>query len=104
MMVIGGDACSPYDALVGAKPADVRLVVVGGVALYGDPALKPLGPTSPGCEDMNVCGKGKFVCVATPSQSTTDKFDQTLSMITSALRPGSRAMTDSRCRSGYSRP
>ena len=70
---------------------DVRLVVVGGVALYGEPALKPLGPASPGCEDMSVCGQGKFICVAAPSQSTTDKFDQTLSTITSALQAGLQA-------------
>src|SRR4051794_20508728 len=38
IMVIAGDACAPYDALIAATPAEVRLVVVGGVALYGDPA------------------------------------------------------------------
>ena len=50
IMVIGGDATAPYDALLASTPGDVRLVMVDGVALYGDVQLEPLGPSSPGCE------------------------------------------------------
>jgi cytosine/adenosine deaminase-related metal-dependent hydrolase len=85
VMVIGGDACAPYDALLAATPADVRLVLVGGVALYGDAALKPLGPATPGCEDLDVCAGSKFICVATPSSTATDKLGQTLAQIQSTL-------------------
>jgi cytosine/adenosine deaminase-related metal-dependent hydrolase len=85
IMVIGGDACAPYDALVSATPADVRLVLVGGVALYGDPALETLGPATPGCETLSVCNRSKFICVAAPSQTATDKFAQTFDDITMTL-------------------
>ncbi len=85
IVVIAGDACAPYDALINATPADVRLVLVGGKALYGDAMLEALGPATPGCEDLTVCNRSKFVCVAAPSQTATDKFDQTLTAISTAL-------------------
>ncbi len=85
VMVIGGDPCAPYDALLAATPADVRLVLVGGVSLYGDPALKGLGPSTPGCEDLTVCTSAKFICVAAPSTSPTDAFGETLADIQTTL-------------------
>jgi len=91
LMVIGGDRCSPYDALLAASPSDVRLVVVGGTVLYGDAALQALGPAVPGCEAMDVCGANKFVCAAAPSQNATDKFGQTLGVIQTTL---STALSD----------
>jgi hypothetical protein len=90
VMVIGGDAANPYDALLAATPADVRLVMVGGVALYGDKQLQPLGPAAPGCEDLDVCCRGKFVCVA-EAGGAADKLDQTLAVIETNL---STAMKD----------
>ncbi|MFT3773070.1 MAG: amidohydrolase family protein [Minicystis sp.] len=77
LMVIGGDTCAPYDALLASTPADVRLVMVGGKVLYGDAALKSLGPATPGCEDLDVCTTPKFACVAAQSSSSTDKLGQT---------------------------
>jgi len=85
LMVIGGDATKPYDALLAATPATVRLVLVNGVPLYGDSALKALGPSTPGCEDLGVCTASKFVCVAEPGGTSSDKLGQTLGDITSAL-------------------
>jgi hypothetical protein len=85
VMVISGDGCDPYVALLAARPKDVRLVLVGGKALYGDPALETLGPATPGCEALDVCGTSKFICVAAPSMSATDKFGQTLVEIQTTL-------------------
>jgi hypothetical protein len=85
VMVIGGNACDPYGALLAATPSDVRLVLVGGKVLYGDAALKSLGPASPGCEDLSICTVGKFACVATTSSTATDKFAQTFSTIQQTL-------------------
>jgi cytosine/adenosine deaminase-related metal-dependent hydrolase len=85
LMVIGGDSCAPYDALLAATPASVRLVLVGGVPLYGDAALKPLGPATPGCEDLDVCGTSKFVCVATAGGTATNKLGQTYAQIVQSL-------------------
>jgi hypothetical protein len=85
VMVIAGNDCDPYGALLQATPADVRLVLVGGVALYGDASLKALGPATPGCEDLGVCSANKFVCVATASTTATDKLAQTYSEIQTIL-------------------
>jgi 5-methylthioadenosine/S-adenosylhomocysteine deaminase len=91
IMVIGGDGCAPYDALLASTPADVRLVLVGGVPLYGDAQLRTLGPATPGCEDLDVCTSAKFVCVATSSSTTTDKFGQTLVDIENTLGDATEA-------------
>jgi hypothetical protein len=60
-------------------------VLVGGKVLYGDAALKTLGPAAPGCEDLDVCGTPKFACVAQASGTATDKLGQTLAEIQTAL-------------------
>lgn len=85
LFVIGGDRTNPYDALLGSSPKDVRLVVVNGVALYGDSQLQAVGPASPGCEPLGVCGANKFVCVAEPGGTATDRLGQTLAEIESVL-------------------
>jgi cytosine/adenosine deaminase-related metal-dependent hydrolase len=85
VMVIGAGTCAPYDALLAATPADVRLVLVGGAALYGDPALRALGAASPGCEDLDVCTTPKFACVAAAGGTATNKFGQTFTDIQGAL-------------------
>ena len=52
----GGDA---YQALLEASPADVRLVVIGGVPVYGDRELmEKLLPDRP-LEELTVCGAPK---------------------------------------------
>jgi hypothetical protein len=88
LMVIGGDVCNPYDALLASTPASVRLVMVGGVVLYGDAALKTLGPANPGCEDLDVCGTSKFACVAKANGTATDKLGQTYANITKVIDDG----------------
>ena len=85
VMVIGGDRAHPYDALLAATPAEVRLVTVDGRALYGDAALGALGPASPGCEPLDVCGAGKFVCVAAPGGTAANKLGQTLHDVTETI-------------------
>lgn len=81
--VFGGDVAKPYDAIVGARPADVRLVMVGGVVLYGSKVLEPSAPAQPGCETIDVCGVPKFLCVATTTSA--NKLDQTFASIKAAL-------------------
>ncbi len=83
LVVFAGGAKDPYDAVVTATPKQVRLVMVGGVALYGDQEFKSLGPEKPGCEDLDICGKPKFLCVATTA--TADKLGQTFAEIKDAL-------------------
>jgi hypothetical protein len=81
--VYAGDKTHPYDAIVAAQPARVKLVMVGGVVLYGDTALQSAAPASPGCETIDICGTPKFICVA--QSSSANKLDQTLAQIQTAL-------------------
>lgn len=91
LMVIGGNAAAPYDALLAATPRDVRLVMVNGMALYGDMELKTIAQATPACETLDVCCASKFVCVAASGGGSTNKWGQTYAEITSAL---SKALTD----------
>ena len=87
--VFSGDTTKPYDAIVAATPAQVRLVMVGGTVLYGDKVLEPAAPAQPGCETLDICGASKFLCVATTD--TANKFNQTYADIKAALE---KAMVD----------
>ena len=82
LVVFTGDTTKPYDAIVAATPASVRLVMIGGELLYGDADLATL---SSSCETFDACGKPKFLCVARPG-ATSDKLDQTYAQIQSALK------------------
>jgi hypothetical protein len=86
LAVFRGDTARPYDAIVDARPEDVELVMVGGVALCGDDALAAVGPAAPGCEPLEICGTAKFVCAATGT--STDKLGQTYAQIQAVLEQG----------------
>lgn len=83
LAVFAGDRARPYDAIVAATPREVRLVMVGGVVLYGDKVLEPAAPPTPGCETLDVCRTPKFLCVA--QASPLDKLDQTFADIKAKL-------------------
>ena len=88
LMVVAGarGACvAPWSTLVNTHPADLSLVMVGGVPLYGDVSLQAAAPAVPGCEAFDVCGVAKFVCVAEAGGTVSNKFGQTLADITSTL-------------------
>ncbi|MBW2523002.1 MAG: amidohydrolase family protein [Deltaproteobacteria bacterium] len=83
--VLGGDFDQPYASVIAADPSWVRLVLVDGVALYGDDQLLPIAPSSPGCEQLEVCSREKFLCVAVEGGDPEHKFGQTLADIETAL-------------------
>jgi hypothetical protein len=87
LAVVSARTCSaPWSALVRARQKDMRLVLVGGVALYGDASMQAVAPATPDCEALDVCGAAKFVCVA--ESTVTDKFGQTLADIETSLSNG----------------
>jgi len=86
IMVVSRDRSKPYDAVVVATPATVRLVMVGGEILYGDADLATLRPA---CETFDACGSRKFR-VARPN-ATTDKLAQTYAQIQTAIEQGLEA-------------
>ncbi len=65
-----------YDALLGAVPRDMTLVMVNGQALYGDAALQPLGPAGNECESLDICCADKFACIA-ETGGAAQRLDQT---------------------------
>lgn len=83
LFAVHGDKSAPYDAIVAATPSEVRFTMIAGKMLYGDAALKKAGSNG-SCEDLDVCGAAKFVCVAEPSV-TTDKRNQTFNEIKGTL-------------------
>ena len=89
LAVFAGDVTKPYDAIVAAHPKAVRLVMVGGVVLYGDRVLQAAGPALPGCETLDICGAPKFLCAATSDPA--NKLGQTSAQIEAAL---GQALTD----------
>ncbi len=53
---------NPYDAVVNATPADVRLVVIGGRPVYGDAdLLQKLLPPDQKLDNLTVCGTAKAI-------------------------------------------
>lgn len=60
---MGAGADDPYAALVHASVADVGLVVVDGVPLYGDPALMKQVRGSQPAAKLEVCGAAKELAV-----------------------------------------
>jgi len=83
LVVFGGDAADPYGTIVDATPATVRLVLVGGAALYGDPEFAALASKGPACDSTALCGATKFLCVA--DDSGHPKAEQTLTEVKEAL-------------------
>ncbi len=79
----------PYTAMLGQRPQTVELVMVDGRVLYGDRALKAAGPAAPGCEDIDICGVPKFLCIA--ESSTLNKLDQTFAQVVSTLNTAMQA-------------
>lgn len=83
LAVLSGYGPKPYDAVLFAHPADIRLVLVDGRALYGDSQLVDTGPSLPGCETVSICGTSKFLCVA--ETSALNKLNQTFAQINQIL-------------------
>jgi cytosine/adenosine deaminase-related metal-dependent hydrolase len=55
----------PYAAVVNAKPQAIMLILRGGKALVGDPALMAsAGLSDPACETADLAGAPKTLCVA----------------------------------------
>lgn len=62
-----------YRAILDAEPADVVLVLRGGLALYGDELLMTSLPrTDNGCEPIMVCGASKALCARRETGSDID--------------------------------
>jgi 5-methylthioadenosine/S-adenosylhomocysteine deaminase len=77
---------NPYQSITQATPADVRLVMIGGELVYGDPEIFDLRPAVDACEPLEVCGVEKLLCISRPGGQ--DGLDQTYAEIEAALSEG----------------
>jgi 5-methylthioadenosine/S-adenosylhomocysteine deaminase len=81
--LVGQDA---YAALVRQTPSDLRLVVVGGTPVFGEPALmKQLLPGT-SLETITVCGQPRAVNVQVGMYANTS-WATTESRLQAALKP-----------------
>ncbi|MET0207782.1 MAG: amidohydrolase family protein [Burkholderiaceae bacterium] len=83
LVVVGGKAGDPYEALIQAKESAIRLVMINGVARYGMPAL--LGSFGTEGEPVRVGGKVRRIFLA-QAGGDPDVAQVTLRSATSALK------------------
>ncbi|MBI4814935.1 MAG: amidohydrolase family protein [Deltaproteobacteria bacterium] len=76
---------SEYLAAIFGSPKEVALVLRGGEALYGDADLVEGLAGTDGCEDVDVCGRRKRVCVQRETGSTIAQLRQQVDPSTIAL-------------------
>jgi cytosine/adenosine deaminase-related metal-dependent hydrolase len=71
LQVLRRRGLEPHTAVITAGPADMKLVLRAGVALYGDPAT--VGALAgDGCETLEVCGTTKSVCFAETGRTLSE--------------------------------
>ena len=63
LLLIRRNGTDPYQALLHASPADVRLVIVGGKPLYGDPDLMEKLLPAERLEPLTICGAPKKLSI-----------------------------------------
>jgi len=61
LLVIRSRGGAPYETVVTSTPADVMLVAVSGVPLYGDPTLMTTLLPGKKLEELTVCGEKKLL-------------------------------------------
>ena len=92
LMVIPGSPGSPYDALLRAVAADVKLTVVNGRPMYGDPGAMAQFSFADNVETIQVGGKEKRLSIQMDAHAIpeSDKpFDQVLAELEEAYEASS---------------
>ena len=85
---------SAYDALVRQTPTDLLLVVVGGTAVFGEPALMRRLVADPAVLDsITVCGQPRLVNARTGTYEKTP-WPETAQRLRGALAPFGLALAD----------
>jgi hypothetical protein len=90
LLVVGSQETDPYRALINARPADIRLVVVGGSPVYGDEDLMQGLAATAQLEPVAVCGTKKLLDRETENPlpgKTPRSWKDTVDAVAKALRP-----------------
>ena len=89
-----GKIDNPYDAIVAAGPADVRLVVIGGVPVYGDADLMAKFHPGAALEPITICGSAKALFLEKnasgfprPWKEISERLEMRLQQIGTSLAP-----------------
>lgn len=92
-------AKSPLDPVVKATPADIKLVVVNGQPVYGDPMLMAqLLPTGSKLDALTVCGSPKAVYLGQSGAVDLGKnLAEIQATLNAALAKGGSALPDIEC-------
>ena len=72
LMVIPGEISSPYNALLESNPADVKLTIVNGLPMYGDPDLMKQFPFLDHSENIPVGGTNKQLSIQVNTHAVPD--------------------------------
>ena len=72
LMVIPGNPLEPYDALLAADPADVKLTVVDGRPMYGNPGMLAAFSFVSGVETIYVDGVAKGLAIQLESEAVSE--------------------------------
>ncbi len=77
----------PYQSLLHSSASDVRLVMIGGAPIYGDPALMRQLLPGGALEDVTVCGDQKLLSMDTyvAGNGSTKVWETTTSKLSKAL-------------------
>lgn len=94
ILVLNADPTSPYNAVIESGPADIRMVMIGGLPTYGDgPILTVMNETPGACQAVESCGEAKVACWGdTPEGGVL--LDAISDTITSFHPPGPQALID----------
>ena len=87
------DSLKNYSDLTNLGVEDVKLVFIGGKPMYGVKRWMNSIPHQNYCEEIKVCGDERVICVKT-SDSSTNKFNQTLSDIINILKSNYSGLTE----------
>lgn len=87
LLLIRKQSGDPYDAVLHTSPTDIRLVIINGVAIYGDPDLMNRLSAGRKLEAITVCGKQKAIYMDPQSgvPETQKSFSQIAGELEAAL-------------------
>lgn len=89
LLVLAVPPGEPYHSVIEARSGDVRLVMIGGVPTFGDPAIMDaMVEAPPSCHDFVVCGAPRRACWEDPGNGEPVSPESIAAMITSFYAGG----------------
>ena len=82
--VFGRLGSDPYQSVVDSRSANVRLVLIDGVGMYGDSHLGEATAANAYCESFDACSTDKYLCVQ-ESPTADNRKNETLADIHTQL-------------------